>query len=289
MKKFLKKCYEIIGEFGESIISILGVLIFSKFNANSYFRAEKKKREEGDVCYVLCNGPSLQNFLNMGDIPSKNLFVVNFFGNSEAFMKIKPDNYFVLDNILIGRATQQRMARSVEAVNRLYENLSSVTWAMNFFFPSDGDKKLLDKLKGNNNITICIYNKTPVSGLKGLSHFLYRKNLGMPRPQNISNAAIFCAINSGYKKIYLYGVEHSWQKAFDVDPETHRIFANDGHFYQKDNIRYYNRGDYCKVLLNHHLAFKSHFMLREYADSLNTKIINRTATSFIEAYEFDEY
>ena len=110
----------------------------------------------------------------------------------------------------------------------------------------------------------------------------------MPRPQNISNAAIFCAINSGYKKIYLYGVEHSWLKSFDVDPVNHKIYANDSHYYKNEYIRYYKRGEYCRVLRNQYLTFKSHFMLRDYADSENIKIVNKTKNSFIEAYEFDD-
>lgn len=289
MKKKLKVLYDFCSGLFESMISILSVIFFSSFKTNKYFKSEKKRRKDGDVCYILCNGPSLQSLLESENVPNNNMFVVNFFANTDVFFKIKPDNYFVLDNILVGRAPKERMERAQTVVDQLYENFAKVTWPMNLYYPSDGSKKVLSKILENKNITARIYNKTPVSGLKCLSHFLYRKNLGMPRPQNISNAAIFCAINSGYKKIYLYGVEHSWQKSFDVDPENHKIYANDGHFYKKDNIRYYKRGDYCKLLLLHHLAFKSHFMLREYSDSVGTKIVNKTANSFIEAYEFGEY
>ncbi len=289
MKRFLKAVYENCGDLFDSIISVISILFFSSFTVNNHFKKEKRKRTKDDVCYILCNGPSLQTLLDSGNIPEKNIFVVNFFANTDVFFKIKPDNYFVLDNILVGRATKERMDRAQNVVNQLYENFAKVTWPMNLYYPSDGSKKVLSRILENSNITARIFNKTPVSGLKCLSHFLYRKNLGMPRPQNISNAAIFCAINSGYIKIYLYGVEHSWQKSFEVDPENHKIYANDGHFYKKDNIRYYKRGDYCRLLLLHHLAFKSHFMLREYADAVGAKIINKTANSFIEAYEFEEY
>ena len=160
---------------------------------------------------------------------------------------------------------------------------------MVLYFPNNGDLNMLNKVVENKNVRICIYNMTPVDGLKTVSHFLYRLNLGMPRPQNISNAAIFCAINSGYKKIYLFGVEHSWLKNFDVNPDNHRIFVNDSHFYQLDNIRYYKKGEYLRSIINISKAFKSHFLLRRYADSRGAAIVNKTVTSFIEAYEFTEY
>ena len=288
MKKLLKKLSGNCSLMMESIISIFSVIIFSSFKTNKYFKREKNRRKDGDVCYILCNGPSLQSLLDSNNVPDNNMFVVNFFANTDVFFKIKPDNYFVLDNILVGRATKERMERAQTVVDKLYENFAKVTWPMNLYYPSDGSKKVLSKILENKNITACIYNKTPVSGFKHLSFFFYNHNLGMPRPQNISIAAIFCAINSGYKKIYLYGVEHSWLKNIDVNPENHKIYANDEHFYNKENVRYYKHGDYCELLYKHYLTFKSHFKLRDYADYKKTQIINKTANSFIEAYDFDE-
>ena len=289
MKKTLIGLHGFCRELLESFVSILSVIFFSSFKTNKYFRTEKKKRKDSDVCYILCNGPSLQSLLDSNNVPDKNMFVVNFFANTEVFFKIKPDNYFVLDNILVGRATKERMERAQTVVDQLYENLSKVSWSMNLYYPSDGSKKVLSRILENKNITAHIYNKTPVSGLKCLSLFLYKKNLGMPRPENISNAAVFCALNSGYKKIYLYGVEHSWMRSFDIHPETHRLYMNDGHFYEKENIRWFKRGDYLNWLGSTQQAMKSHFELRSYADSIGAKIVNKTPTSFIEAYEFEEY
>lgn len=288
MKKLFKILSRSCGVAFDSSVSIFSVVFFSSFSVNKGFKEQKKRREKDETCYILCNGPSLQTFLNSPELPSKNLFVVNFFANSDIFEQLKPDNYIVLDNKLVGRSDKEKMAKVNEKVTLLYERLKNVTWPLTIYYPSDGNKDIINKLKENINITVCLFNKTPVSGLKAISNFLYRLNLGMPRPQNVSNAAIFCAINSGYKKIYLYGMEHSWLKNFDVNPENHKIFANDGHFYQKENVRYYPKGDYYKVLYYQYLTFKSHFMLRNYADYVKVQIINKTPNSFIEAYEFEE-
>ncbi|TCO88916.1 hypothetical protein EV202_12324 [Bacteroides heparinolyticus] len=269
----------------DTAISVLSIILFSKYNVGSFFKKEREKHK-GDVCYIFGNGPSLANFIKKEDVNGRDLFAVNFFGNTDMFFIAKPSNYIVLDNILIGTAQRDY---NKEQVEQLYDIISKVTWPMTFYYPNNGKKDIIDGLTKNKNITVCIYNMTPVSGFDNVCFWLYKKSLGMPLPQNISNAAVFCAINAGYKKIYLYGVEHSWLKIFDVDPETHRIFMNDGHFYENKNMRYFEKGEYCKWVLDIHNALKSHFVLRDYADYLGVKIINKTPASFIEAYEFEEY
>lgn len=287
MKEILKRMYYGANRLIESLISIISVLLFSSYKGDSYFKKQRKNRKQNDCCYIFGNGSSLSKFLECSIIKDiNNIMAVNFFASSPYFKIVKPNHYIVLDNILIGTAKRKF---SQEKVNALYEDLFSVSWPLTFFFPSNGDKKIVERLTKNPNITIVVYNMTPISGIKSISHWLYRHSFGMPWPQNISNAAVFCALNSGFKKIYLYGIEHSWLKSFDVNPETHRIFCNDGHFYEKDNIRWFQRGDYCEWLKNIHRAMLSHFELREYADSIGAKIINKTPASFVEAYEFDEY
>lgn len=286
MKEFLKHLYASVQLVNKTIISIVSVILFSNRKSDSFFKNEKQKHE-GGTCYIFGNGPSLHDFFSSVSTEGKEIYVVNYFALSEYFQKVKPTNYIVLDNVLVGNPASWEYDK--EKVESLYRELSTVDWKMTFYYPSNGNSKMIERLKENPNITICIYNMTPVSGYKSISHWLFKRSLGMPWPQNISNAAVFCALNSGYKKIYLYGVEHSWLKSFDVHPETHKIYMNDGHFYEKDNIRWFKKGDYCQWLLWINRALQSHFELREYADSIGAKIVNKTPTSFIEAYEFDEY
>lgn len=286
MKKLLKKIYLGLGNLNATIVSIVSIILFSLKRTNTFFRLLRQHRKDSEFCTILGNGSSLNSFLETKPEKIENVMVVNFFANTDHFWTLKPDMYIVLDNILIGTANR---SYNKEKVETLYKNLQSVDWPLIFYFPSNGNMQIIKKLKENKNITVVIYNMTPISGIKSICHWMFRNSLGMPYPNNISNAAVFCALNSGYKKIYLYGVEHSWLKSFDVDPETHRIYMNDGHFYKKEDIRWFKRGDYCNWLKDVQRALQSHFELRDYADSIGAKIINKTPTSFIEAYEFDEY
>lgn len=286
VKFYLKKIYNIFLLFNQTIISLLSVLIFSNFKSVLFFR-KIKKAHIGGTCYIFGNGPSLKDFFKSESLQGKEIFVVNYFALSEEFIKVKPSNYIVLDNILVGNPSNY--GSNVKKVELLYDTLSQVDWPLIFYYPNNGNNMIIEKLKQNQYITICIYNMVPISGFRNVTHWLFRNSLGMPWPQNISNAAIFCALNSGYKLIYLYGVEHSWLKNFDIDPKTHKLYLNDGHFYKEENIRWFRRGEYCIWVRDIYRALQSHYELREYADSVGAKIINKTPTSFIEAYEFEDY
>lgn len=285
MKKIMKWLYGTTIQLCNSVVSFFSVLFFSSFKTGKSFKQIKKEISNDDVCYIIANGPSLNSFLEKGNYPKKGLMVVNYFSLSPYFKKLKPDNYIVADQSMIGRANEE----DINDVNNVYTEINSIDWKMNMFFPADVSPAIVNKISSNDNIRIIYYNRTPIDGFKSLRHFLYKHNLGMPRPQNITNAAVFCAINLGYKKIYLYGAEHSWLKSFECDPRNHKIYMNDGHFYEEENMRYFNRGEYCDWCLYIHMALVSHFMLREYADYCGAKVINKTPQSFVEAYEFNEY
>ena len=284
----MKWLYASTTSLGQSIIGLFSALFFSSIKASRSFNRMRKNIKDNEKAYVLANGPSLKTFLENGEYPSKGVFVLNMFAFSPYFQILKPDNYIVADQLLCGRPTQAQ-AKFVDSAERVYDIINHIDWDMNMFFPNDVYPSVVEKISSNPHIHVVYYNRTPIEGTKGFRHFMYRHNLGMPTPQNVTNALVFCTINLGYKKVYLYGVEHSWTKNIDCDPEVHRLFINDGHFYNEDEKRYYDRGRYCELLLNIHKMMKSHFLLREYADFVGTKIINKTDNSFIEAYEFDEY
>lgn len=288
MKKLLKGFFSFTKQLFDTIVSIFSALLFSSYKVDKYFKRQRKARTQGEVCNILCNGPSLAPVLDSDHPVFENSFAVNYFAFSEHYQKIKPNNYIVLDNADTG--TVPLTEQEKKDVERFYNIMVYETnWPMTFYYPNNGKKEYIDIISKNKNINVVVYNMTPISGFKKVCHWLYRHSLGMPRPQNISNAAVFCALNAGFKKIYLYGAELSWMKQFEVHPKTHKLYMNDGHFYEEDNIRWFERGTYCNWLLYIHMGLKSHFDLREYADSIGAKIINKCPTSYIEAYEFEEY
>lgn len=284
MKKKIKSVLGFIHTSVETIISLVSSLIFSKYYTKKKFKSILRNTDESNTIYILGDGSSLKNFLEerKNEMP-KHIMVVNYFATTPYFRQIAPKHYIMLDNNLCIKETEANAKKR----QGLLKALMSVDWNMNIYIPTDSDPMLIKAFKSNIYINLVLFNRTPIDGFKFITHFLYDQCMGMPRPQNISNAAVFCAIAAGFKLIYLYGIEHSWTKSFDVDPITHQVFLNDGHFYQEKHLRYFPKGEYMKWLIDIAKALKSHFVLREYADTKGVKIINKTKQSFVEAYDYE--
>lgn len=285
MKEKCKLLYFFCVRLLETFVSLLSVCLFSSFRINRKFEAISKMIAPNKECRILCNGPSLMEVLAGKGFEDNDtdFFVVNFFATTEYFTIVKPNNYIILDPNLRNDNSKHKEAR-----DKLIQALNTVDWNMNLFVPIDVVHLFNEYFKENSCIKVVEYNHTPISGFDLIVNYLYRKSLGMPRAQNILNAAIFCAINLGYSKIYIYGAEHSWTKNFDVDPVSHRIFLNDCHFYKSEHIRYMPKGDYAKWLRWIAIMMETHEKLREYADTKGARVVNKTPGSFIEYYDYKD-
>lgn len=280
MRVLMKRLYAIVLRLCENIISLCSVVLFSSFKADNQFKRIKREVSLDDDAYILANGPSLNKFLSDGKFPSKGVFAVNYFSMTPYFNKVKPDNYIVVDPGMCGRAKPEEE----EDVSNTLKCIKEIDWEMNMFFPSDTDSKILKILSVNPQINIVLFNRTPLEGSRRLCHFLFRKNLGMPQPQNVTNAAIFCAINCGYKNIYLFGVEHSWTVDLRVNDKNQLCYYED-HFYDTKTERIIPDANMNSILLAIARGFKSHMQLNEYAKTVGCNIYNLTENSLIDAYQ----
>jgi hypothetical protein len=166
-------------------------------------------------------------------------------------------------------------------------------WPLDFYTPAPSKKypEWKEKIKNRNNITAHYYNYTPIEGFSFFSHWAYRNNLGMPRPHNVLVPAIMIAINLGYTEIYLWGADHSWLPLITVDENNHALIDNK-HFYDENSSKpeqmnkpgseYRKLHEILKKLM---YSFESYFVIRKYAESRGSKIINATPKSYIDAFE----
>lgn len=284
MKKFLKLAYNNSILFTETVISVFSVLFFSKFFTRRNFQELIHKKH--NHCYIITNGPSLKKVIEeekeKNIFAGQDIFTVNLLYQTPFFYEIKPANHIIADNAFWDAAWDSR----IEGIqSRFKENLLQVTWDMNLFVPSVGFPIIKKILAANEKITLIPYNHTPVTGYKGISHFLYRKNLGMPKPTNVLNVAIFMALNLGYKKLYIYGADHSWMKDLFVD-EDNDVCCYENHFYD-DVIEPYKmpKGSLAAGLKGIVEAFESYKILDFYAKSINSRIINKTKGSYIDVFD----
>lgn len=293
MLTFCKKLYHLTTSAMSFFISLLSCLLFSSFSAAGKIKKLRKKLNgKFKECYIMGNGPALNDILQspMANREEVALFAVNFFALNEKFLQVKPDCYMMIDPVLWrnenNNTSNEKKKQEVRSnVKRLLEQLEKVDWDMYFFISNRCPLSLFKNVSPH--VHVVQINTTPVSGWKWASHLLYNLGLGMPLPQNVTNAAIFAAIFLRFEKIYLYGANHSWMLDLRVD-EQNRIYTEDSHFYKASENRYY----FQKGILEKHLrcyanAFASHTALDEYSRTVGVRVYNRTRGSFIDAYEFD--
>ena len=276
-----------LSNFSKSLLSIIKVLISSKFSSLKKINLNKKT-------IIIANGPSIneifENTALLEEIKNIDTFCVNYFYKSEYFKQIKPKYYAIA-----GPELWEDNVEDKYLIERLefYKSIANeVNWEMSFFIPYQAKKKSFwqEIISKNKNITIEYYNITAIEGFSKVSHFLYEKKLGMPRSHNIAGYSLMLSIWKNYKSIGLIGVEHSWTKSLFVT-ENNEALLSQPHFYnpeasaKKMSKRGRDRRKLHEILTKFLFAFKSYFEILEYANKKNVKIYNLTKNSFIDAFE----
>lgn len=268
-------CYS----FYNIIESIIAIILFSKFRISKLGKSDNNQA----CCYVLGNGPSLKLFLqsytrNMDD----SIYVANFFCLSEMFNEIKPDKYIFVDSSLYTGLSDER-------VYKMLEVFAQIDWPMTFHYPSHySNSKFVKRLSdlGNPYFSLKNINVTPVDGPIKFRNLIYKLKLGMPKCYNVLNASLCCAINDGYKTIYIGGADHSWLSQLYFDEQGNLCTRNE-HFYQKDGKSMFvmPKGSLETGLLSFSYALKSYRYLNEYAKSLGINVYNLYKQSYIDIFE----
>lgn len=233
---------------------------------------------------LLGNGPSLRSTIDHQSawLLGKDKLAVNFAANSMDFVVLKPKYYVLADPHFFNG-----MAEDSNVVS-LWGSLSEVSWPMTLFVPVSEIEQSRMRIK-NENIVVKGFNMTPVEGFEKFRNFIYGKGLGMPRPRNVLIPAMMLAIREGYGKIYVAGADHNWSKTLWVDDENH-VVTRQPHFYEDNENEHKRVADTYSTIRLHEvymsfaIAFRSYFLVRDYAVSRDVKIMNITPGSFIDAF-----
>lgn len=283
----IEKIRDIFYNSERSFEALLKILFMSSFNTNV------KRKYDGRSCVILGNGPSLntlikeqKDFLN-----NKDLISVNLFPYTPLYTELKP-NIHVISAPDFWRYDSK--PQYFEMRKNHFESMANKTnWPLEFYTPAPSKRfpEWQETIKDNKYINARYYNYTPIEGFSCFNHFAYRKNLGMPRPHNVLVPAIMIAINLGFSEIYLWGADHSWLPLITVDENNHALIDNK-HFYDENSSKpeqmnkpgseYRKLHEILKKLM---YSFESYFVIRKYAESRGSKIINATPKSYIDAFE----
>lgn len=287
MKKVGKSIMTFFAALFSSGISTVLVIIFSRFLAYRKLKNKAAKKQ----CFILANGPSLNNDIVNINLQNRNnfdLFVVNEFCFSEKFEELQPEFYIIIDP-----AYWLKNQPAIESIiEKFYTTLNEkVSWQLQIFVPFSGYTSVEKKIT-NSNISLLPFNNTPVSGFNLYERFLYSYNLGVTQLQNVVVGAIYISILMKYKQVNLLGVDHDWHKKIHVDKHNYVVWQNK-HFYDDGNSeakyeRIFNGDSYFdmqQIFKALSLTHQSYGKLASFAKHNEVNICNYTKESCIDAFE----
>jgi hypothetical protein len=244
---------------------------------------------------ILGNGPSLKRelpqLIAQRAWEEKDILAVNFFALSEEFALIKPKYYVISDPMFF------RKAGYGERVQELYKALAEkISWPMKlyvqYYNPEHFDYRTA--IGHNPNIEIVPFHSIVFHGFRSVEFWCYRRGLGSGNFGTVIQNGEFIALQLGYRRIELYGVDHTLLDGLMVD-EKNRVCRRKSHYYDSEQSPaepiYYNATNPPRpYTMSEYLSetaelFRGHEVLRDFSEKCGAEIINRTANSMIDAYK----
>ena len=270
------------GMLWQSLLSVVKIVLQSKLVTRlpGHF-------SNPDELLILANGPSLKRTVEESAdfVRGKTLLAVNFCVTSPMFEQLKPELYLIADPLFwIVPEKREQLFRTMA---------EKTTWDMNFLVPARAlkNKEWQPLLAGNPHIRLYIYNTTPIEGFQGFCNWIFSKGWGVPRPHNVLIPSIAMGIRLPFKKIYLAGADHSWLPEITVTDDN-VVLMHQKHFYDQNKSKAatvtqenLHSARLYTILYHMYVAFKSYFVLEDYAHSRGKEVINVTPGSYIDAFK----
>lgn len=270
------------GMLWQSLLSVVKIVLQSKLVTRlpGHF-------SNPDELLILANGPSLKRTVEESAdfVHGKTLLAVNFCVTSPMFEQLKPELYLIADPLFwIVPEKREQLFRTMA---------EKTTWDMNFLVPARAlkNKEWQPLLAGNPHIRLYIYNTTPIEGFQGFCNWIFSKGWGVPRPHNVLIPSIAMGIRLPFKKIYLAGADHSWLPEITVTDDN-VVLMHQKHFYDQNKSQAatvtqenLHSARLYTILYHMYVAFKSYFVLEDYARSRGKEVINVTPGSYIDAFK----
>jgi hypothetical protein len=281
LQKFLESLYQ-------AMISLIRVLLRFRFRSDA-----RHVKIPSDELFILANGPSLKQDLeeHSGILKTKQLLCVNQFVLSDAYTELKPSWYIFLD---IGFFVGKTIPRVAEVRDRVIEAFIAKTeWPLTIFVPAEArGSRFVKEIKASGKpISFAYINRTVVDGWKPVRNWLYRRQAGMPPPQNVLIGALMAGLAAGFKRIVILGADHTWHQGLEVGPDG-ILNSAEHHFYDakpwKVAIHHpetLQRATVHDYFHNLYRTFRSYHLVREFADQEKVQIINASRITFIDAFE----
>lgn len=248
---------------------------------------KKNKNNTSDIT-IFGNGPSLNNDILSIESIGENVMVVNSFANSALFKKIRPNYYIIVDSGFFLKTKDKRLSNiQKQFISAISNDLS---WEIQFIIPNkfyNSDTAMF--LRKNKLVSVITYIDRPIiGGIEWINNYLYKFNLANPHYQNILIAAIFLSIKLSFKKILIYGADHSWHENLYLG-DNNILYRNDKHFNSNSSpleIKINNKPmDVSKQFYALARVFRTYHQIQNYASKNGVEIINKSSKTWIDAFK----
>lgn len=239
------------------------------YKNRKFFQKNKsiKNSESGKRCFVVATGPSIKS-MDLKNLANEYcISVSNFFVHPD-FQKIKPKYHlFVASHTPV---TDDQMTSWLKDADEKFPKNQKV-------FVSAVDKYLVDKHKIFTDDDIYYYLFGNANMTAGQTIDFTKR---IPDSQTSAQIAMYLAIYTGVKEIYLLGVDHDW--ILHVGESRH--------FYEESKSALM-KGGYKEWSQPLEVSFQAYINLwrvykgiKEYADAHGVKIYNATPGSLLDVF-----
>lgn len=269
------------------IINIFSVLFsfYKIIRYSNFFPSIRGIKINAESCSILGNGPSLLDDIGseIDYLQQQDLFVVNFFANSDLFFLLKPRYYILADPAFHTQDLPKNLKEKMRSLFDIIEN--KVDWNMILIVPCRNIAFFRQKLSGNHCIELMGYNAVDINCVYApFDNWAHDKQLAVLGSMNVVNVAAYLAVYMGYKKIHLLGVDHSWHNLFRVN-SMNQVIRIDPHFSDKCTPQeFVNKEKIHEELENSAKALKTYHLVQIYAQHRGSVIYTCCERSFIDAF-----
>lgn len=240
-------------------------------------RALPLHKPRKEIIHVLMNGPSLNQTLHyVSDMPGKIMMVNHALSHLNDMGTIRPNYYCAVDPAFLDLKR--------ESVATLYKNLQTYGEKLHFFSVD----MILNNLKLDNaNIIFHRIYSNPCPEYRGKREkYLLRNNMGSFYFQGVIIAALYVALQLGFKSIYLHGADQDTLKILSVNNKNQLIYQIENmYYYQVNRVTHIDQGNLRDEFFNEYRLFRELYNIQKYANDLDAKIINMSQESWIDCFE----
>lgn len=236
------------------------------------YRLLKRNRElkdihKGERCFIVLNGPSLNNY-NLSKIKNEFSICTNYFYQTDYFNLIKPNYYCATDSNFFNVRNNLEKRKHIEKVLKSSEDCK-------FVF----NIKFLENFRLSDRVYVTYAKHMPNlfkirNGLESIvSNFI-----------SVSMYAMNLAIYLGFSEIYLLG--------YDFEPGILSHFYKNSNLEQKSKESQrieIDKEDVCGKYWQYSEAQYQNYYINEFANKKGVKIFNCNEQSNVRSFEFIDY